>query len=385
MLGGSLLSRVRAIGNGRRFVFKPCRLWFIPQRAFIVLVALTAAFSGSAVLTSCESDDPASPPSCLDEPISPALDRVFYWGDGGPSDFVPNQGQPAGNARQPLWISDETILAFSETLTHGQSIQGVFAISINPATLEFDTVQTYQLPGVRWAYDYDPITDKLAITYSAVPDSFQIALCRLAGQQVVIDETMVGSSWRPSGVQFLRGHGGIIFYGADPNTNVPGFYLHNASGDSLLFSANLTFNEARSFGLSPDESHIYYGSSDGAPLGPSRVYSAALDGSDIQVVHEGKGLFVALDVNPIDGRLIIDRFAFGTEDNRRGSIVVLVNPESKETIQLDVRTHESSCLSVLAHDPCWSPDGTKFAFSGSAMSGEGTVFPIEVWVSSVTK
>lgn len=349
-------------------------------RLFAAILVACALFAG------CNDDDVVGTDCCCpDTAIGDHLTRVFYWGDGGPLDLIPNSGEPAGDARQPLWIDDRTILTLSETLKSGQLIQGIFAISVDPVTLAFDSVQLFQFPNLRWAYDYDPASAKIALTYSSTPTSFQIALCHLAGQDVVIEETLVESAWQPSGVRFWPGYGGVVFYGTDPSTLTHGFYVHDATGDSLLLNVDLNFEEARSFGPSPDGSRVYYGSSGGSLLGPSRVYSAAFDGSAVEVVHEGRGVFVALDVNPIDGRLIIERYFFGDATIPPGSEFALVNPEDESVVPLDVRTYESSCLFVLAHDPSWSPDGARFAFSGGATSAEGGTRPLAIWAYAVTE
>jgi hypothetical protein len=94
-------------------------------------------------------------------------------------------------------------------------------------------------------------------------------------------------------------------------------------------------------------------------------------------IDERRGSFVSLDVNPIDGRVLIDRYLVEPP----GSRFVLVDPDGGNATTVDVRTHESSCHFVLALDPSWDPSGSVFAFSGGAFTGEGVKYPMALWLS----
>jgi hypothetical protein len=61
------------------------------------------------------------------------------------------------------------------------------------------------------------------------------------------------------------------------------------------------------------------------------------------------------------------------------TVVRLVNLRTHEMTQVPVKTH---LCTAIAESPFWNPSQTAFAFSASGTSGEGDVWPHDLWIKT---
>ena len=303
----------------------------------------------------------------------------MYWGTVSADQDEANQGYEDGDIRQPLWYRPGGILVNTGRVDKGKLVRGLFDISIDPVTYSFRSFHTFAFPFLIRDFDYDTSSGQFAVTFSRDPVNIQVVRALAQDATLAVVDTVVGAAWFPRAARFADSGAGIVVYARNPSTEVEGFYHVSSSAsepDSLIFPINLSIDDARACDVAAGKLCFGVSSED---LKTSSVFlidlSAKRGPRRLATVN---GVFVSCSINRQGSHAII-----ATElhlPNSSGSAVGVLNLATGAVQPLDVRT--TACGFVLADHPSWNSDGDAFAFVGSAYTGEGEVFPWQLWAKT---
>ncbi|HEX5132040.1 MAG TPA: hypothetical protein VFX92_06095 [Candidatus Krumholzibacteria bacterium] len=309
-------------------------------------------------------------------PLSGDLIRVMYWGNVSPVQDEANFGTPTGNVRYPQWYSPDAILVVSAKLEDPGVVRGLFDVRIDPATRAYKSVTPYSFGHVVRNFDTHPAGGEMLVTMSVDPMSLQTVRCILAAPSLAVVDTVVDGSWLPVCTRYAGPSTGIATYALTPPGDTPGFYYRAQEGeeDSLILAVDLGLSDAN--GFDADEEKVVFGVT--SPSFETNLHIVTLASRKDTVVATLPGEFVSVAISPAGDRAIVCTFElFGSAP---GSRIVVVNLQTGKSAPVGVRTHEFG--DVLAEFPSWDPSGNAFAFSGSGFTGEGDVYPRELWVKT---
>ncbi len=331
-----------------------------------------AAASCAIHLMGCDS--PTSGGSdCDDEAISSHLKQVLYWGYVSATEDQPNQGTEIGSIRQPVWGHPDRIYVNTGQMDAGTFVRGIYEIEVDSVSYSFKQYKPFEFPYLIRHFDYEPSTDRMAVTFSRDAVNIQTVIAQGVEPTLVVNDTLVSSSWFPRAARFVDG-GGVIAYASNPTTQTKGFYFFSvpAGDDSLVIAVDLSIGDARGFDVSGGT--MCFGVTSDS-IDQTTIKVIDLDGDrllrDVRVLS---GQFVSASVDPTGSCAVVSVEVFvPTPGNRVG----IVNLTTGAFAELDVRTRP--CGFVIADFPDWSPSGNAFAFSGAAFTGEGDRFPRKLW------
>jgi len=185
------------------------------------------------------------------------------------------------------------------------------------------------------------------------------------------------------------GKPGMVFYGRHPQTSVRGFYWrypdeNGLTVDSLLFSITVGAHIARGSSISSDGATLFFGTESGNPFAPQTQFmmlDISRPGQKPIVLVEREGGYRATSPNPVDPKLLLINYDFsGDATEPPQSHIELLNTETSESVDLDVRTHIFLSQFTTNEYPAWSPDGKHFVFSAGAFDGEGGRYSLDLWI-----
>lgn len=305
----------------------------------------------------------------------------MYWGNVSPSQDEPNQGDPTGNVNYPLWYAPNAILMSSAKRENGNVVRGIFDVEIDPASLSFRSIRTFAFPYLIRNFDFNPSAGEFLVTFSLSASNAQVVRCVAAEPILAVVDTLLDESWLPRRARFAGPGGPVIAYATDPATTEAGFYSlsDGATGDSLLLAIDLSIRDA--LGFDAGAGKLVFGVTkltNGAPS--TELFLLELGGNNVaQSIANLPRAFVSADIDPIGARAVVctwDGYA-----DPPGSTVYVVDLVSGQFVPVAVRTYPVGF--VLASFASWSPQDQGFAFSAGGFSGEGDVFPRELWVKKV--
>ncbi|MFO7916337.1 MAG: hypothetical protein R6U43_11695 [Candidatus Krumholzibacteriales bacterium] len=311
---------------------------------------------------------------------------MIYLGYSGPDDRDVNKGQPVSYLENPVWVEPGKLYTTTVTYLDGQYFSGIFEVNFESNSFEYQSYSTFNFPHCIGSLRLDSQNDRLLITYSA-DGAQKAARIILSDERTIIDEELVGENWSPQSIASWPGKEGIIFYGTNPETGISGFYWRYADStqaiaDSLLYAINLESSTENQFSLSHDGSLMFMGLCSGrGPHAITRYLKLNLESSDNDpiVIAERKGEFISLSAHPKNRELLLISY-FSYEGTSTGGHIEILNFNTQESKDLDVRTHKSLCRFIYNGDFSFSPSGDNFVFSAGAFTGEGDVYPFELWI-----
>lgn len=345
-------------------------------------------FAAIIVFTGCGLFSPEETKQDKTVAINPKLKEVLYWGQLGPEqnyEYAPNQGERAAahvDNRYPIWFNDSTIYFY---ISNG----GIFEMTIDPGTIVYKSLVRYNFSNSIWSLGFDRNKEKLFIIYSADGFRLKAVYVTLSGGQTTIDEEIIDEAWNPFELASWPGKPGVVFYGHAPQTGVNGFYwrypaINGVIKDSLLYSITIEGRIARGFSISSDGKYLFFGTESGQRFAPQTQFmklDISRPGPNPIVMAEREGSYRATSPNPIDPKLLLINYDFpGDATNPPQSHIELLNIETLDAIDLDVRTHIYLSHFTTNEYPSWSSDGKHFIFSAGAFDGEGGRYPLDFWI-----
>jgi hypothetical protein len=303
------------------------------------------------------------------------LVRVMYWGNVSPTQDEPNQGTPTGKIWYPQWYAADAILVHSSKLEDPGILRGLFKVDIDPATFAFRGVSSYAFPDLIRNFDVTSDAGEILVTMSEDPSSLLTVRCIITGPSLAIVDTVVAGSWLPVCARYAGPSDGIVTYALTPPGGVAGFYYRESKDapDSLILAVDLEVIEAN--GFDADELVVAYGVVSSVYDTDVHIFSLAT-GEDT-VVTTVQGEFRSISISPDHIRALVETFETSMEP---GSRVYVVDLSTGSFEAIGLRTQPEGF--VLAQFPSWDPTGARFAFSASGYTGEGDVFPRELWIKS---
>jgi hypothetical protein len=341
-----------------------------PVRLAVVLSSIIACVV--AVILACDS---VNGHSDCDKPVSSNLKKIMYWGTVSADQDEPNQGMGAGDIFQPIWYRTDRILIRSARVDKGVLVRGIFEVSIDSLSLDFKSVDTYAFPFLIRDFDYDATSQEFAIVFSRSANDIQVVRARRVGSNLAVVDTVLGQSWHPRSARYEQAGGDLIAYASNPITQVSGFYYVNTPGtsDSVIVPILLPISDARGFDTANGK--ICYGVTTDSNGFETQIWLRDFRGNQNPVLlAHFPGAFVSATLNATATCAIVSTEVTGKSP---GVVVRIVDLLSGASQPVDVKTHP--CGFVIADFSSWSPSETSFAFSASAFTGEGDVFPRELW------
>jgi hypothetical protein len=168
---------------------------------------------------------------------------------------------------------------------------------------------------------------------------------------------------------------GLVDYAPTPATQVSGFYYVSDSmsgSDSLIHSIGLLPSDARGFDVAGGK--LCFGFTD-ATYNTQFYVIDLLDSQTPRRVGEIEGSFVSVGIDPTGSCAIVSTEVIRPEP---GSIVGIVDLQAESYRRIDVRTRP--CSFMTADFASWNPQSGAFAFSAGGFTGEGDVFPRQLWI-----
>jgi hypothetical protein len=311
-----------------------------------------------------------------DHKVSSSLKRVMYWGTVSADQDEPNQGIGAGDIFQPIWYRNNRILIRSVRADKGVLVRGIFEVSIDSLSLDFKGVDTYAFPFLIRDFDYDATLQEFAIVFSRSADDIQVVRAQRAGSNLAVIDTLLGQSWHPRSARYDQAGGGVFAYATSPITQVSGFYYVSTPGtsDSVVVPIVLPISDVRGFDVS--NGRICYGVTTDSNGFETQIWLRDFhNNQNPQLLAHFPGVFVSATLNATATCAIVSTEVTGKSP---GVVVRTVDMSSGASKLVDVKTH--ACGFAIADFSSWNPGETSFAFSASAFTGEGDVFPRELWL-----
>ncbi len=321
--------------------------------------------------------------------LNPKLKRLLYWGYTEPSNYLPNTGSPAPSFIQlPIWVTVTQLYVNTWVLKNNVAQKGIFEITIDHNTNQFQSYSVFELPNTIYSLGYDLNSGRVFAVYNN-DNGREVAYVSLAGNQATVEDKIVGADWLPQGVIPRPGKSGFIFYGVNPITGVAGFYWNlkvtNIDTDSLLYAISLDQGDANAFSITADGKYLLFSENVGSQYDPQLQFfklDLSQTSQNPQSIVVRRGSALAISPNPIDTSLVLLNYFFGGDaENPPQAHIELLNLETSTEIDLDVRTSSLESQFIINSNPSWSPDGRNFAFAAGKASGEGNSGVLnEIWI-----
>lgn len=347
------------------------------RRALCVFLIASLLLGLALVWTSCDS--PADGEGGCSDPISTDLQRIMYWGLVSPTQDEPNKGTPSWNIWEPNWYQQDKILIRSVRLDNNVVIKGIFEVTIDPVTHEFQAVEALAFPYEIRNYDYNPETMQFVVTFSQTANDYQIVRAQASGANLAIIDTLLDNSWTPLRSRFIGNQPGVIAYAQNPLLDTWGFHFVSESQtaeDSLIFAVELSLNEALAFDV--QDSVLVFGREASDPKKTEVFVLDVGHGDAPRSVGLLEGDLVSIAVNLAGTLAIVSLVAGPGSSSYPNYLAYVIDLSSGRHERLDLKTNP--CGFAAADFASWSPIEMSFAFSGGAFSGEGSLSPRQLWV-----
>jgi hypothetical protein len=281
---------------------------------------------------------------------------------------------------QPIWYAPDHILVNTGRLDHGQVVDGIYDVAIDPQSRAYQGFGAIPFPDRILDYDFDANSGDLVLTCAAGPPYHTYAVrARRSGSSLAVVDTIIGSSWKPQCTRFVGSGADVIAYATNPDMQLPGFYFRSnghSAEDSLAYAVSLRRIGYREPATGCDVANglLVFGDTD-YDAGASSIWRIDLSGaSPPRAVAAFPGEFISVGLNTSGTCALV-----AVDDwDLPGTILRILDLSTGRSRQVDVETNQ--CLFPYAEHAAWNPVDNAFAFSAGGWSGEGDWHPLTLWI-----